>query len=343
MNHSRKNDALALDLLKGLSFSFVRTVLSLQPIRDFTYREQLKQGQDPFTILRYRRIVTPHSLIHLPDFYVKPAVLELHAGEANSKLNPISVQSLTERLLGDEPVPPKSICITFDGGFREQFESAKKLVDVFKLPITIFLATDFIDSRNLFWQEKLLLALDKIQRETEVGPLDVDIGVDPEDEAYGVAKILYILEQAEQSSWEDRSLFLQRTLSKADSLGGLQYERNFMTWDEVKELAEHPLITIGVHGASGQAWEELRSQELTADIKRAQQALSAREVPWSPLVAPPPFSRFVPREEFSLPSDWLLLNYLDGPADQRMLRRLTLTDSTSNTKNLFLLRVLQLI
>ena len=49
-----------------------------------------------------------------------------------------------------EPVPPKSVVITFDDGYASVYEHAWPMLRQLEIPATIFLASGFIDSRRPF-------------------------------------------------------------------------------------------------------------------------------------------------------------------------------------------------
>lgn len=66
-------------------------------------------------------------------------------------LNNYDVISLTELVLAfenKETLPPKTIALTFDGGYRSFLNYALPLLQRHKLPFTLFIPTDAIDSNN---------------------------------------------------------------------------------------------------------------------------------------------------------------------------------------------------
>jgi peptidoglycan/xylan/chitin deacetylase (PgdA/CDA1 family) len=57
----------------------------------------------------------------------------------------ISITQLVESLKGNSPLPPKSVVITFDDGYKNNYLHAYPILKKYNLPATIFLTTGFIN------------------------------------------------------------------------------------------------------------------------------------------------------------------------------------------------------
>ena len=54
-----------------------------------------------------------------------------------------------------QPIPPNSVIITFDDGFRDNFTNAYPLLQRYHVPATVFLVTGCVSSGELPWPQKL--------------------------------------------------------------------------------------------------------------------------------------------------------------------------------------------
>ncbi|MEK9772083.1 MAG: polysaccharide deacetylase family protein, partial [Opitutae bacterium] len=72
----------------------------------------------------------------------------------------ISTQTLKERII-TKNLSNRSICLTFDDGYYDNFSEALPILEKYQIPATIFVCTGNIGTENEFWWdmlENLLLA-----------------------------------------------------------------------------------------------------------------------------------------------------------------------------------------
>lgn len=67
----------------------------------------------------------------------------------------ISLDTLVSCLESGQRVPEKSIVLTFDDGFRDNFDNAFPMLQKHRAPATIFLVTDSIETGQLPWSQRL--------------------------------------------------------------------------------------------------------------------------------------------------------------------------------------------
>ncbi len=71
----------------------------------------------------------------------------------------ISLTELGERLRSGSDLPPKSLVVTVDDGYRDFFEVAYPVFARYQIPVTVFLVTDFLDGESWLWVDRLQYAL----------------------------------------------------------------------------------------------------------------------------------------------------------------------------------------
>ena len=155
----------------------------------------------------------------------------------------VSLSEMLNRL--ENGTPEQLMAITFDDGYRDNYEHAFPILQRYGLPATIFLATQPIDSREPLWFEQLALALKKTTREF----IDLEIDV-PRRLATGteaerleansrIFGLLRDLDDHERRQWLDRIL---------SELGVRSEERHgkMLTWDEIRLMHGHG-IDFGGH------------------------------------------------------------------------------------------------
>jgi sugar transferase (PEP-CTERM/EpsH1 system associated) len=105
-------------------------------------------GEAGLRILTYHRVNDDHPGDRLS---VHPlAFLEQMELLAASGRPVVSLDDALAALQGDGALPPDAVAITFDDGFRDNFDLALPILDRFRLPATFFLATAYMDGGLCF-------------------------------------------------------------------------------------------------------------------------------------------------------------------------------------------------
>ena len=212
-----------------------------------------------------------------PGMYVRGQSFEAHIAYLRKRFTIISLDELldlwqTNRLKSDQ-----SYCvITFDDGWKDNYQFAFPVLMKYRIPATIFLATDFIGTARWFWPDQMMLLLEKggqhttgaADREAVSTILAETIGVrlsaadgifrrvesgDPID-LDTIIEFCKGVEAVKVHQIIDR---LSRTLHM-----DLPTHRVLLNWDEVREMAGKG-ITFGSHSVS----HRIMTQIPLSDVK----------------------------------------------------------------------------
>jgi len=66
------------------------------------------------------------------------------------RFNVVALTELLGKVEQQEEIPPKTVALTFDDGYRTTCELAQPILEKYGFPATVFLATDFIDGDRPF-------------------------------------------------------------------------------------------------------------------------------------------------------------------------------------------------
>jgi peptidoglycan/xylan/chitin deacetylase (PgdA/CDA1 family) len=124
-------------------------------------KEKLAAGDYPWRIIRYPRIINPEDLGYpiARLGYVTPKTLEQHLRHLVKDCRVVALEHLVDDIINEQPIPEKTVAITFDGGWVDHFAFVGPLVKDLQIPATIFLPTGFIGTNNYFWEDKLMFVL----------------------------------------------------------------------------------------------------------------------------------------------------------------------------------------
>jgi peptidoglycan/xylan/chitin deacetylase (PgdA/CDA1 family) len=103
-------------------------------------------------ILMYHRVAEadsdPWSLCVTPKHFAE------HLEVLRKYGNPLHLQQLVTKLRNRQPIH-RSIVVTFDDGYADNFYNAKPLLEKYDIPATVFVTTGGIDQKQEFWWDEL--------------------------------------------------------------------------------------------------------------------------------------------------------------------------------------------
>lgn len=228
-------------------------------------RLRAKFMQGGAVILMYHRILPEADarFDYAPNgMVVTQKVFAAHMRFLSHSYQTITIAELHEHLNADAvPTRPLAV-VTFDDGWLDNYQNAWPILQRYHVPATIFIATNFIDGGNWYWLERLkfvlahahkMLATGKLQGPRRSRLVDGLAALDLLDLAEGYdTKLGHTLARVAQHTQKfeehDRSEFMAQ-IDEISELSDLPGSRYFMTWDEVKKLANDGFY-IGAHTRS---------------------------------------------------------------------------------------------
>ena len=157
----------------------------------------------------------------------------------------MDVISLDEALVRCENNDRRNfVVITLDDGYKDNLTIGLPLFKKFNIPVTIYISTCFPNNKTIYWWyflEEFILNNNSI----DLNCIGLDItfrceSVEEKNKAYN-----YIREVLRRADYATHVNFAYKVCGLSD-LEGLNKKLN-LSWGEVKELSEEPLVTIGAH------------------------------------------------------------------------------------------------
>lgn len=170
----------------------------------------------------------------------------------------IGLEDAVDMLTGSAPLKPKSLVLTFDDGYRNQLKHALPILQAFKAPATIFLATGHIEHRRPFWFDRLDYALQHAHlagREFKVGTEIIRFSTDRREDLRTSFK--QMRDAAKRVDRPDTLMAqeMERLAEQLENESGHRLSDIFehddwsatMRWDEIRNANAQSLVTFGSH------------------------------------------------------------------------------------------------
>jgi peptidoglycan/xylan/chitin deacetylase (PgdA/CDA1 family) len=221
-----------------------------------------------------------------------PELFQAQVAFLASRFNVIHLPDLLPRGIQSATIPRRgkpALLLTFDDGYRDNYEIAIPILRELGVPATFFLTSGFLERPRLPWWDHVAYAVKQttvarfgLQRwPGDPEPIGLDLGSNPGNPQRAVA-IMQIVNQFLTGLISDERWFLAQLDRQAEVTVDQEAEGRalFMGWDELYRLGDLGM-SVGSHGhehrALGQLDEEAQTYEL-AHSKHLLEAYLQREV-----------------------------------------------------------------
>ena len=182
-----------------------------------------------------------------PGMYVTPDTLKKHVTFLKQNFEVVFLEDLVKDAQKGKSLG-RRCAITFDDGWRDNFDYAYPILEEHGIPATIFLATGFLSNDEVFWPEKLCYYLEKFNFATSDDAPFVFSGF-IEDVAKG--------SELRHHLFYERAISLLKSYSCKDiadiisyfefKLGKCMFERQVVNQAEVQRMHSSGLVRFGAH------------------------------------------------------------------------------------------------
>ena len=133
---------------------------------------RLIRGGEECVILTYHRVMPPadrpspdrpgEALRSLPGIVVSPATFAEQIAFLARRHTIISLEDLVDCLTTARKIPKRAAVVTFDDGWRDNYEYAFLILRQHGVPATVFLTTGFVGTDKVFWPEQVLAMITRL-------------------------------------------------------------------------------------------------------------------------------------------------------------------------------------
>ena len=225
---------------------------------------QAKEGVGFVFMLHHVVHKNPQGIPSNEDLKVSPAFLEkIIVRYKQEGFDFISLDTLSEIISSDCQPERPFIAFTLDDGYLDNYTNAFPIFKKYQVPFCVFVATDFPDKKAILWWdciEDLIMSHDEIKiSDGSIYPCRTSR---QRQMTYNQLKQKILrIDQKKIGVPELNKLFSHYDI---DWLAPIQ--QNGMSWNQIKELSEHPLCTIGGHTVSHPAFDSLSDDDIRKEI-----------------------------------------------------------------------------
>ncbi len=246
--------------------------------------QERKSGRRPaLTILNYHRVVTPEQAAGLDSRMISatPEGFEWQMAYLQQHFDLLAPEEIVLRLTLGHDLPPNAALVTFDDGYRDNFDIAYPILQRRSIPAVVFLITGLIGTHERMWWDEVaaLVSSTKVEQAafSEVGDLYFR---NPLERNQSRERLRQLLKSQPEGRRQETLDDLHQKLNGIPVVKPL--DRLFLNWDEVREMRwggisfgahthTHPILTHMPEDRA--AWEMGVSKQI---VERE----LGQEVPW---------------------------------------------------------------
>lgn len=238
-------------MLKRIVKRPVRAAVAAIAPRVWRYRKR------SLLVLMYHRVFTkndPRWHIEQPGMVVSVDAFEMHLEVIRQYFEPVRLGDWIRSSLAGTTVPEHACAVTFDDGWRDNFDNAYPLLRRAGVPATIFLVSDLVGTNHTFWPERLALNLtDGLRRVgTELFQLPeyhwlATLGVATSIDRTGLNR--ESLDRIVEGAKRIPDTELQQKLDAMERVvcPDAQRSASLLDWRQVGEMVQSRFVDIGSH------------------------------------------------------------------------------------------------
>lgn len=220
-------------------------------------RHSRSHKEPQLLVLMYHRILPyddKRSLFEEPGMTVTPETFKQHINILKKYFSIIKLSDWVQPKLDCGDLPASACAITFDDGWIDNYEFAFPILKESNVPATIFLVSDMIGTKEVFWPERLTRLI------TTVASNYPEYWSHPELEwlqknstNYRFSETMPTREElsamiACAKDYSDQEIHDRLThIEKTLQLDTEDHPSSLLNWQQVTEMADSGLVEIGSH------------------------------------------------------------------------------------------------
>lgn len=165
--------------------------------------------------------------------------------------HPVSCAQVADAINSGTALPKRAVMVTFDDGFRDNYEVAFPVLRSHGVPALFFVSTGYIDSQEPFWFDWIVhVFLQTAESRVRLDAIDqtIELGATPQTRRAAALQLLRTLKRAPETK-RLQVVEQLRQLTKVVMSPEALAQSAPMTWDHVREMS-HAGMEFGSHTVS---------------------------------------------------------------------------------------------
>ena len=231
--------------------------------------DRSSRQQDMLTILLYHGVSKTESvgIENYSGKHVRESVFLDQMKFIKKNCNILSIDDVVEISNEGKNYPHGSVVVSFDDGFRNNYTAAVPILDDLKIPAVFYIPSGMVGTNIMFWVDQLENCINSTEKKRVRIKLDeiceYEISTD-EEKIDAIENIKKFCKQNDKLRKEILAELIDQCQVTPDSSYSKNYEK--ITWEELHEMNNNRLFTIGGHSLYHDILSELELSVMRQDV-----------------------------------------------------------------------------
>ena len=208
-----------------------------------------------------------------PKNSISPSTFEAIIAFFSKHFRVMALPDLVTHLVSRQSLPSSTFAVTFDDGFIDNWSIAKPILEKYEVPATVYVTTGYIGG-EVFPYEIELADFIATQDSVHFHWDDREYHWDFKNRRDRERCYTDIKRLGKPYSFALRKDLMTRVIGEGEPL--CSKRSLFMNWDQVIDLAQSPLITIGAHAHRHVLLPSLTQEDVWDEINSSKNILQAK-------------------------------------------------------------------
>lgn len=196
--------------------------------------------------------------------------------QINYLYNNFNLISIDDALFGNS-IPENSCVLTFDDGYKSMLTHVYPILKHRNIPFTVYVSSGPVAKRTLLWTDKVFIYLYNMNDRDldsvmlKFGKYSIDCNINKK--IFRVA----LLNNLKKMDYRKKNALIEKLVNGGaiwlNYFGTSKNPFEMLTVEDVKQLADDPLVTIGAHTVNHEVLTSMPFEEAVSEIKESKDAL----------------------------------------------------------------------
>lgn len=227
-------------------------------------------------VLMYHRVLPadhPDRATEQSGMFVSPETLRMHVDYLKRAFTLVHLDDWLADARAARALPRLACALTFDDGWRDNYEHAFPVLRESGVPATIFLVSDLVGTRYSFWPNALARTLASDEQHFSALPSWLVRLLPPRAQgALTMAQIDTVIDACKRERSDEEMTAALKDVAPAHAAAS---DRDLMSWDEVRHMQASGLVRFGSHTRRHTRLSTLSSpQQLSDEIVASREIIA---------------------------------------------------------------------
>lgn len=216
-----------------------------------------------------------HPIINFNGKHINSKIFDKQIKYISTKCIPISMKQVYFNLKNKLPFKKRSVCVTFDDGFKNNFKVATKILEKYNVPAIFYLCPGSIDKKEMFWVDKIEASI-AFSKEKKIDfffkkKYSFNISnIKKKKEAIKKFKII-----CKRLSDKDKDMIIKKIIysTKVKPSQNLHNDYKVLSWNEIRKIVKNKLFDVGGHSMNHSIFTNMNIDEADRDIKKTKKII----------------------------------------------------------------------